>query len=163
MNRKDSVFTYVFDVINYDIHFYFKALGQHSDFYKIEVLPSPLLTAYKAIITPPAYTGLKSEVQQNTVDFRVLYGSRLKFDLSVADIDTLYLKKGEHLSDVDLNNKKNSAVLNLNVRESGEYSLVGSNRFIQKKNLLNFTVTCIPDLYPGIQITEIQEIGRAHV
>lgn len=118
-------------------------------------------TAYKAIITPPAYTGLKSEVQQNTVDFRVLYGSRLKFDLSVADIDTLYLKKGEHLSDVDLNNKKNSAVLNLNVRESGEYSLVGSNRFIQKKNLLNFTVTCIPDLYPGIQITEIQDSLRA--
>ncbi len=161
MNRKDSVFTYDFEVINNDIQFYFKALGQQSDFYKIEVLPSPLLTAYKAIITPPAYTGLKSEVQQNTVDFRVLYGSRLKFDLSVADIDTLYLKKGEHLSDVDLNNKKNSAVLNLNVRESGEYSLVGSNRFIQKKNLLNFTVTCIPDLYPGIQITEIQDSLRA--
>ena len=163
MNREDSVFVYDFEVVNNDLQFHFTALGQQSDVYKIKVLPSPLITAYKVTVTPPAYTGLKSEVQQNMVDFRVLYGSRLRFDLSVADVDSLYLRKGNRSSVVPLNDKSHSAVLNLNVRESGEYFLTGSNRFIQGKDLLNFTVTCVPDLYPGIQVTEMQDSLRASV
>ncbi|MCM1032092.1 MAG: hypothetical protein NC410_11700, partial [Oscillibacter sp.] len=160
MNREDTAFVYDFEVVNNDIQFNFTALGQQSDFYKLKVLPSPLITAYKATVTPPAYTGLKAEVQQNTVDFRVLYGSRLRFDFSVVDVDSLYLRQGDRFSLIPLNKKGNAATVNLNVRESGEYFLVGSNRFIPKKDLLNFTVTCVPDLYPGIQVTEMQDSLR---
>lgn len=160
MTKKDSVFTYDFEAVNNDIQFNFKTLDQQSDFYKIKVLPTPAITGYKVTLVSPSYTGLKPEVQMNTVDFRALYGSRLKFELSVADIDSLYLVKGDHFSVISRKGAESSIAFHLDVRESGEYSLVGSNSFISMKNLLNFTVTCIPDLYPGIQVSEIQDSLR---
>lgn len=163
MNREDSVFTYDFEAVNNDIRFNFKALDQQSDFYKIQTIPSPLISSYQVTLIPPAYTGAKSEIQTNTVDFRALFGSHLKFKFTIADLDSLYLKKGEQYSSLSLDKKNNTAVLNLNIKESGEYTLIGSNAFIQGKNLLNFTVTCLPDLYPGIQISEIQDSLRASV
>ena len=156
MTKEDSIFTYDFEIINNDIQFNFKAQEQASDFYKITVLPSPTITGYEVISTPPSYTGMKTEVLTNTVDFRVLYASRLKFKLNVIDIDSLYLFKNNQYTPISLKSE-NSADLILKIRESGEYAIVGSNQFITKKNLLNFAVTCIPDLYPGIQISDLQD------
>lgn len=162
MTKEDSLFTYDFEVLNNDIQFNFKALEQQSDFYRITVLPSPVITAYKVTMTPPAYTGLKTEVQSNTVDFRALYGSRLKMEYQVADLDSLYIERNGQMTVVPVS-KKMTADLSLNVRQSAEYSLFGSNEHFTHKNLLNFTVTCTPDLYPGIQITEIQDSLRSSV
>lgn len=156
MTKKDSLFVYDFEAINNDIQFNFKALDLWSEFYTITVLPAPAITSYKVTLIPPSYTGLKSEVQTNVVDFRVLYGSYLNFELNLADSDSLYLEKNGQFSKISLKSKFLTR-FDLNVRESGEYNLFGSNRYIEKKNLLNFTVTCIPDLYPGIQVSEIQD------
>ena len=159
MTKQDSLFIYDFEVLNNDVRFNFKALDQQSDFYKITVLPSPLITGYKATLIPPSYTGLKPEMQVSTVDFRALYGSRLKLELDIVDLDSLYLSRNGHLTPISLENNANAS-LNLNVSESADYALYGSNRYFNRKNLLNFTVTCIPDLYPSIQVSEIQDSLR---
>ena len=35
--------------------------------------------------------------------------------------------------------------------------LYGSNRYFSRKKLITFNVTCIPDLYPGIQLSVVQD------
>ncbi|MEG1949058.1 MAG: hypothetical protein RR137_01635 [Odoribacter sp.] len=162
MSKRDSLFEYDFEVVNNDIKFFFQAADQKSEYYQITVLPTPVISSYKVTSVPPAYTGLKTEVLINTIDFRVLYGSLLKFEFNCSELDSLYLGKGDHFSPVSLKSAS-SAGLNLNVRESGSYALYGSNEHFVRKNLLNFTVTCIPDLYPAIQVTEIEDSLRNSV
>lgn len=156
MSREDSLFTYRFETLNNDINFYFKALEQQSEGYKINVLPVPLITSCQVTSMPPAYTGLKPEVQKNTVDFRVLYGSRLKFELNLRDVDSLFLLNKDNSTVIPLKTK-NSAEVSLNVNLSGEYSLSGSNQYFKNKNLLDFTITSVLDLYPGIQVSEVND------
>lgn len=159
MDKTDSLFVYDFDVLNNDIKFYFKASGVESQLFKIHVLPTPEITDYKVTYIPPAYTGLKTEVLKNVVDFRAIYGSSLKFEIDFSDLDSLFSGENGIVVPIALN-KKNSAVFTKTIRNSGEFSLYGSNSDFIKKNLLNFTVTCIPDLYPGIQVTEMRDSLR---
>lgn len=162
MDKTDSLYTYGFDVVNNDIQFYFKSAGIESGLYKIRVLPTPEITDYKATYVPPAYTGIRAEVLKNVVDFRVLYGSSLNFELEFSDLDSLFLEENGSFSMITPKDNS-SATFTKKVRNSGEFSLYGSNSYFSKKNLINFTVTCIPDLYPSIQITEIQDSLRSSV
>lgn len=162
MDRADSLFVYDFEIINNDVKFYFKTSGIESRMFKIRVLPTPEITDYKVTYIPPAYTGVKAEILKNVVDFRALYGSSLKFELNFSELDSLFLEDNGHFSTISLK-EKSSVAFTKNVRSSGEFSLYGSNRYFSKKNLLNFTVTCIPDLYPGIEITELQDSMRSSI
>ena len=162
MDKIDSLFVYDFDVVNNDIKFYFKTSGIESRLFKIRVLPTPEITDYRVTYIPPAYTGIKAEVLKNVVDFRVLYGSSLKFELDFSELDSLFLEENGRFSGISLKDKS-SAVFTKKIRSSGEFSLYGSNPYFSKKSLFSFTVTCIPDLYPGIQITELQDSLRTSV
>lgn len=156
MNQRDSLFVYDFDMVNNDIRFYFKAGGARSEDYRIKVLPTPEITAYQVRIVPPSYTGLKPEVLKDIADFRVLYGSVLHFNLHFSNVDTLFLHSGDAFSGIAL---KSSGEANFSrkITASGEYTLLGSNADFTRKNLINFSVTCVPDLYPGIQVSEWQD------
>lgn len=162
MDKIDSLFVYDFDVVNNDIKFYFKTSGIESRLFKIRVLPTPEITDYKVTYIPPAYTGIKAEVLKNVVDFRVLYGSSLKFELDFSESDSLFLEENGRFSVIS-SKDKSSAVFTKKIHSSGEFSLYGSNPYFSKKSLFSFTVTCIPDLYPGIQITELQDSLRTSV
>ena len=159
MDKADSLFIYDFEVVNNNMKFYFKTSGIESSLFHIRVLPTPEITDYKVTYIPPAYTGIKPEVLKNVVDFRALYGSSLKFELNFSELDSLFLEENGRFSVIPLK-EKSSTILTKKIRQSGEFSLYGSNSYFSRKNLLNFTVTCIPDLYPGIQITEIQDSMR---
>ncbi|MDE7074701.1 MAG: hypothetical protein K2O69_06620 [Odoribacter sp.] len=162
MNRGDSLYTYVFEMVNNDVRFHFKTFDQQSDFYTVKVLPSPAITRYQVTSVPPRYSGLKTEVYTNTVDFSVLYGSVLKFNLIFKDVDTLYLCSQNRRTVIPMESTT-EADFSQTVRESGEYFLEGSNAFFSHKNLLNFTVTCVPDLYPGIRLSEMQDTVRSSI
>lgn len=156
MNPKDSVFVYDFDVVNNDIQFTFKTHDIESKLFKIRVLPTPEITDYKITNIPPAYTGLKAETIRNTVDFKVVYGSVLQFGIDFSNVDTLFLQTGDELSAVSLNSVS-PVKFSKTVKASGEYILLGSNENFIRKSLIHFNVTCIPDLYPGIQVSEMQD------
>lgn len=159
MDKQDSVYVYDFDVINNDIKFNFRTSGVESRYFKINVLPTPEITDYEVTLTPPAYTGLKSDILKNVVDFRALYGSVLKFEVDFSNVDSLFLESPRGMIPVSLRSGSHTA-FSSRVAESGEYALYGSNKNFTRKNLINFSVTCIPDLYPGIQVSEIQDSLR---
>ncbi|MCM1031365.1 MAG: hypothetical protein NC410_08015 [Oscillibacter sp.] len=156
MNRRDSLFLYTFDMVNNDIHFYFKTGEAKSGNYRIKVLPTPEISGCEVTVVPPSYTGLKAEVLKDIADFRVLYGSVLRFHVYFSNIDTLFLQSGGKWSQIALKSQGETD-FSRSVTASGEYTLWGSNADFTRKNLMNFSVTCIPDLYPGIQVSELQD------
>lgn len=156
MNRKDSVFIYDFDRINNDVRFHFKAQEAVSKDFTLRVLSSPEMTDYRVSSLPPAYTGLKAEVLKDVVDFKVLYGSVLRFHIKVSHTDTFFLQSDDQLREIVLT-ADGAADFSKTVKKSGEYILKGSNKDFVRKELMNFTVTCVPDLYPGIEVTEMQD------
>lgn len=156
MNKTDSVFLYDFDVVNNDIGFYFKTEGIQSKMFKIHVLPVPEVLSYRVTVTPPAYTGLKPEVYKDAVDFRVLYGSVVRFDAQFSEVDSLFLKFEDQIAHVPF--KSASRIdFTKNIVSSGDYSFLGTNKDFSRRELINFHIHCIPDLYPGIQISEMQD------
>ncbi|MDR0983228.1 MAG: hypothetical protein LBM07_08350 [Culturomica sp.] len=156
MSRKDTIYTYNFDAVNNDLRFTFTANGVESKQYKITVLPSPEITDYQVAYTPPIYTGLKSEIFKNTVDFRAVHGSNLRFTVNYADLDTLFLQKTGGLTPISLKSSSYTEFVH-KVNKSEELTLFGSNSRFYKKELIRFSVTDIVDLYPGIQVTGIQD------
>ena len=156
MNRRDSLFLYNFDMVNNDILFYFKTGEAKSENYRIKVLPTPEINGCQVTVIPPSYTGLKAEVLKDIADFRVLYGSVLRFHVHFSNVDTLFLQAGGKWSQIALKSQSETDFTR-KITASGEYTLWGSNSDFTRKNLMNFSVTCVPDLYPGIQVSELQD------
>jgi len=162
MQKDDSVFTYRFEAVNNDISFFFKTLDKQSAEYKIRMLPTPAITRYKVTAYFPPYTGQKPQVLENTVDFRVICGTSLKFEFSLSDVDSLYREEKGKYKFIPLKTPV-SAEFTKRVEDSGELALCGSNAHFHQKELLNFNITCVPDLYPGIQVTQMQDSLRSSV
>ena len=159
MSKTDSLFTYNFDIVNNDLSFYFRTSDHRSNLYNLKVLPTPVITAYKVTYLPPSYSGLKPQILTNTVDFRVLYGSVLKFELNYSHLDSICLASVNRMQAISLKSDTKTD-FTLKIKESGDYNLLGTNRYFRQKNMLNFNVTCIPDLYPSIQVAEIRDSLR---
>lgn len=157
MARRDSVYVYDLDVVLNDIRFSFRSSGVESGSYELRVLPSPEITDYRVTVTPPAYTGLAPEGIKNVADLRVLYGSVLRFDVQLSDVDSLFIAQGSGKpSRLDSYHGSN-AEFSRQARSSGEVVLYGSNAYFARKKLMSFSVACIPDLYPSIQVSVAQD------
>ncbi|MDR1756655.1 MAG: hypothetical protein LBR65_06850 [Culturomica sp.] len=162
MGREDSLYVYDFESVNNDLSFNFRAVETESRYYKLTVLPTPVVTAYEVRVVPPAYTGLKPEVLKNVTDFRAVYGSVLQFTVRYSFSDSLYLGWDGRVGRLNTT-ETGKASFSRRVTASGEYTLYGSNAHFDKKDLMNFTVASIPDLYPGIQVSALQDSVQASV
>lgn len=136
--------------------FYFKTQDQTSDSYLLRVLPTPSIDGYRVVAIPPAYIGKEPEILTNTVDLQVLYGSVLQFELTYSNLDSLFFEDKEQSISIPLKSVSKTD-FSRQIKASGEYILSGSNAYFSHRQLLNFNIICISDLYPGIQITEIQD------
>lgn len=121
---------------------------------KIRGLPNAY--GYRVVAIPPAYIGKEPEILTNTVDLQVLYGSVLQFELTYSNLDSLFFEDKEQSISIPLKSVSKTD-FSRQIKASGEYILSGSNAYFSHRQLLNFNIICISDLYPGIQITEIQD------
>ena len=87
---------------------------------------------------------------------QVLYGSALKFEFTYFNYDSLFFEDKEQSISIPLKSVSKTD-FSRQIKASGEYILSGSNAYFSHRQLLNFNIICISDLYPGIQITEIQD------
>ena len=122
----------------------------------MRVLPTPSIDGYRVVAIPPAYIGKEPEILTNTVDLQVLYGSVLQFELTYSNLDSLFFEDKEQSISIPLKSVSKTD-FSRQIKASGEYILSGSNAYFSHRQLLNFNIICISDLYPGIQITEIQD------
>lgn len=126
------------------------------DVFTVDKPGTPSIDGYRVVAIPPAYTGKEPEILTNTVDLQVLYGSVLQFELTYSNLDSLFFEDKEQSISIPLKSVSKTD-FSRQIKASGEYILSGSNAYFSHRQLLNFNIICISDLYPGIQITEIQD------
>jgi hypothetical protein len=142
-------------VIN-PVNFYFTDLKYNSETYALQLLPKPGINHFNIIVTPPSYTGLPVLDHENIGDLQVPNGTKVKWNFSGIDIDTLYLSLGDSL-ELGAEKMENGFSLEHNFFKSANYHVYVKNDLTQPELALSYSVDVIPDLYPEIRITRVQD------
>jgi hypothetical protein len=142
-------------VIN-TINFYFTDLKYSSEKYNLQLLPKPGITQFKTTITPPAYTGLQSQVLDNIGDLQIPNGTNVEWNFSGIDIDSVFVLVNDSvkIKAAELNNGFN---INSRFFKSTNYNVFIQNAITQPELALSYTIEVIPDLFPEIEIIQIKD------
>ncbi len=142
-------------VIN-PLKFYFTDLKFNSETYTLSLLPKPGITQFHIGIFPPSYTGIQNQVLNNVGDLQVPNGSRVEWNFSGIDIDSLYMVLNDS---VKVSSKQNKGVFNITsgVFKSTNYNVFIQNAVTNPELALSFHIEVIPDLYPEISIIQVPD------
>ncbi|MCF6365868.1 MAG: hypothetical protein L3J35_06650 [Bacteroidales bacterium] len=156
-NKKTEHF-YEFKNLNNSLDFYFSAQDIKSENYKIQVLPSPTVLNFFVDINYPAYTGEKDTTYNNIGDIVVPYGSKLKWKFTTKNVDSLYLFSEKNR----IKTKKSNTFFEYNktIYNNFKYSVSVANKYFINRNLINFNISVIPDLYPSVAVQELKDTAN---
>jgi hypothetical protein len=140
-------------VIN-PVKFYFTDLKYESEKYNLKLLPKPGITQFKTTITPPVYTGLQSQVLNNIGDLQIPNGTKVEWNFSGIDIDSMYLMVNDSVK-IDAQNMNENFIANLNFYKSTKYNVFIQNKITKPELALSYSIEVIPDLFPEISVDQI--------
>ncbi|MFW5805176.1 MAG: DUF4175 family protein [Bacteroidales bacterium] len=158
----NNLFTYNFKSINNPLNFHFEAADVVSDQYSIEVLPTPVLTKFRIMIKPPAYTGESDQELQNKGDINMPAGSLVEWYFNTRETDHLNIVFSD--SSV-LTTKPTQAVFyaDTSLMRSTAYSIEMINNHFKNDNQLQYNIHVVPDLYPDIKVKEKRDSANLNV
>lgn len=145
-------FSHVFKTVQKDIHFSFYAGGYYSDSYELKVIPAPRLVDFSVALDYPGYIKRSNETIQNTGDLVVPQGTRIKWEFSTKNTETLSVLFGD--STYNMKSDKNRYNFSQIARTTGMYSLHTSNRYMDSRDSIRYRIQVIPDEHPQIVIEE---------
>ena len=140
-------------VIN-PVKFYFTDLKYNSEKYNLKLLPKPGITQFKTTITPPLYTGLQKQVLENIGDLQIAHGTKVEWNFSGIDIDSVYILINDSLK-IKADNINRNFELNTNIYKSTNYNVFIQNAITKPELALSYSIEVIPDLFPEIEIGQI--------
>ena len=123
--------------------------------YQLKVLPNPVLTGFKVKLRYPSYTGKTDEVLNNIGDFTVPEGTKAEWTFNATDAERLSFHiygKDQFLSVSD-----NGFTVSEQIRKSTAYHLQLQNRFVSRKDTIQYSIQAIADRYPGIVAEQTQD------
>jgi len=153
-----SGFTYEFRNLNNSVDFYFSSHDINSEKYKINVLPSPMILSFYVDVDVPAYTGEQDTTYKNMGDIVVPYGSKIKWNFVSKNVDSLCL-----ISDkVRIKTKHTNSKFEYQktIFKNFNYSVSVANEYFINRDLINFNISVIPDLYPSVAIQELKDTAN---
>ena len=140
-------------VIN-PVKFYFTDLKYDSEKYYLKLLPKPGITKFKTTITPPAYTGLQSQLLNNIGDLQIPSGTKVEWNFSGIDIDLMYIIVNDSVK-IEAQNASENFVINSNIYKSTNYNVFVQNKITQPELALSYSIEVVPDLFPEIEVEQI--------
>ena len=142
-------------VIN-PVDFYFTDLKYNSRVYSLQLLPKPGINHFDVTVTPPPYTNLPVQNYENTGDLQVPNGTQIVWNIKGIDIDTLYFEMPDSLI---IGGKKTDKAFTVEHTffKSSNYLVYIKNDLTETDLALSYTVEVIPDLYPEINIVQLQD------
>jgi hypothetical protein len=140
-------------VIN-PVQFHFTDLKYNSEKYYLKLLPKPGITQFKTTITPPAYTGLQTQVFDNIGDLQIPNGTKVEWNFSGIDIDSVFIVINDSVK-IDAEEVNKSYSLGSNIYKSTNYNVFIQNKITQPELALSYSIEVIPDLFPEIEIEQI--------
>jgi hypothetical protein len=142
-------------VIN-PVNFYFTDSKYNSEIYALQLLPKPGINHFNVVVTPPNYTGLPVLEHENIGDLQVPNGTKVKWNFSGIDIDTLYLSLSDSVT-LGAEKNENGFSLDHEFFKSANYHVFIKNDLTEPELALSYSVDVIPDMYPEIRITRVQD------
>lgn len=146
-----SKYTFTLKGINNPIDFYFIADEYKSKQFSLNVLPIPQILTFNLVADVPEYTGEKDFSLKNIGDISVPEGSKLIWNISAIDAESVHIKYSDSIC-IKSKKVENNFETHLIATKSTKYSILSSNSYIKQKQLLSYTITVIPDLYPTIDV-----------
>lgn len=149
-------FAYVFHQPREDLNFNFIGNGYRSKTNTLEVLPKPTLIGFETVIEYPKYINRSSETRENVGDLLVPEGTKISWSFNTSQTEKLAFvlnQKSVSAKQVGGNTFSYSNQFN----KSAEYTIIGSNKFINAGDSLRYTVSVVPDLYPSISVDAVED------
>ncbi len=146
-------FTYVFKNVQKDVDFNITGGGFASKEYKLTALPKPTLLGFEAQLKYPTYLNRKDETITNTGDMLVPQGTKITWVFNTRNSDGIAL----HFTDSSLNLSpvaENKFSFTRRFMQNAAYSINTNNKFVQKADSVNYSISVVPDAYPIVELTE---------
>lgn len=154
-----DTFVYEFSKVAKTQTFYFESGGFKSKTYTLKVIPKPALLNFEVALQYPAYTERTSETLKNSGDLIVPAGTKITWNFETENTDNVSLKFGETSSPQFVEKQGNEGKFSLSktINKETPYTLYLSNQKIKNADSVMYAISVIPDLYPTISATEIQD------
>lgn len=139
--------------------FRFAANGFYSKNYTLSVLPKPAIINFELLLSPPKYTGLKTESLTNIGDLTIPEGTHVNWSFDVKNTDRLFLEieTKRYLAKQITDDRM---AFNYQFKQSEFYQIITENDFLISDSIA-YHINIIPDAYPTIIVEqEIDSIGE---
>ena len=149
--KSGNLFVYTFKNLRSSIEFVISdAFEFKSQQYQLEVYPKAGFNSFEVRISPPSYTQLPPRIEKNISDLKIKEGSILEFHIKTAHSDSLLMLKNGLHRNYKISN--NHIILYDTIRNSMDYRIYSSNKYLYKSDSLSWIVQMIKDEYPRIQV-----------
>ncbi|WP_321319709.1 hypothetical protein [Labilibaculum sp.] len=150
-------FSYLFRNVNREVSFFLKAGKITSLTYQLELLFKPEIKSFELSVKSPSYTNVPERKEQNLGDISVPEGSLLEWTIEGEDTNSVQVVFNDSLNQVNSKNKGNIFLFSKTIFQKNKYQIYVSNEQFKKQLFANYTIDVIPDLYPQIQVSTIQD------
>lgn len=135
--------------------YFAKSNGVVSNKYFIKVIERPKIRTIRLKIIPPQYSGLTITEQIDNGNITSLYGSEVRLEL----ISSKELKSAKLVfndsSSLNMNVESKRAKLFFHITRDQKYKIIVADNFdILNSNPVEYSISAIPDEYPGINLFE---------
>jgi hypothetical protein len=148
-NKGNNLFEYNIPSVINSFYFHFTDLRYNSDDFFLNVLPKPGINNFQVNVKPPEYTGLSEINLENEGDLEVPSGSKVSWDFSGIDIDSLLIVINDSLYCNSIRNG-NHFYSEQQFFKSQTYKVLIKNKLSDFEIALNYNVSLIPDMFPEI-------------
>ncbi len=157
LNRKSATeFTYTFVKPQKDIEFYFQASGFRSKDFVLKVLPKPIILTFNTSLNYPSYLGKKNERVQNIGDVTVPEGTKIDWEFFAQNTSEIRIALGDS-SYTARQSGKDEFRFSSKLKNDVAYTVFVSNDLLPKADSIRYSITVIPDRYPAIQVSQIND------
>ncbi|GBL35100.1 hypothetical protein EMGBS15_06950 [Filimonas sp.] len=154
--KEGSIFTHTFYKLSKDTKFNFSAAGFSSESYSIHILQKPVIKQFKVSVDYPEYTGRKDEVLDNIGDIIAPQGTSLAWVFSTENTDNIEFLLGSG-NPVSMGKQGSSFFYGYKFMRDTNYSILVSNKQIERKDSLHYNVSVIPDQFPSINVQQYND------
>ncbi|MBL4560444.1 MAG: hypothetical protein JKX79_05620 [Labilibaculum sp.] len=150
-------FSYLFRNVNNDVSFYLKAGKVVSLTYQLELLLKPGIKSFELRVKSPAYTKIAEIKEQNLGDISVPEGASVQWTIEGEDANEVQFVFSDMVNHFDFKKEGNTFSFSKKIFKKEDYKIYLSNQHFKKQLFASYTVDAIPDLYPQIQVSSIQD------
>lgn len=149
---KKGVFSFTFTNLTKSLTFQCYSGEVSSEPYFLNVIKTPLIQNVEISLDYPAYTQIKDERIQNTGNLIVPVGTKIKWNASTYQTDSVAFKDNTH-RDYFIRVSENNFRYEKTAKVNLDYQISSSNKKLQDFEKVSYTLKVVKDEYPSIIVS----------